>query len=330
MPYLLINQKPFEEVSFDQENELEQAVIKNKEFIFGPNIVYLDYKRRVGDKESVHIGIPDGFLFDFSNLNKPQLFFVEYELESHDLYDHIGAQIMKFYASFEQGKHELQVKLINIIKKDKSVKRQLEKLIQNSQFENLDALLNFVIYDQSVGIILIIDEQSEDLNALLRRLSEVPEVIVVKKYKAGNDIVYQYNPFREGVSEDYIAKNKSGKKLEDVDTIVCPARPEGFKHAFIDNNAWWAIRISPSLIPQLRYIAMYEVSPVRAVQWMGKIKQNGIQPYKNTGRYIVYLEGRKKIGPIKLDQGRVGVAPQAPRYTTYKKLSNAKKISNLW
>ena len=118
--------------------------------------------------------------------------------------------------------------------------------------------------------------------------------------------------------------------LKEIDTIVCAAREDGFKHAFLENDAWWAIRISPSIIPQLKYIAMYETIPISEIKWMAKIKENGIQSYKNTGKYIVSVEDKKKIGPIKLDKDIKGMAPQSPRYTTYEKLIKAKKISELW
>lgn len=103
MSYILIDNKTFEETAFENEDELERAVVNNKKYIFGDETVLIDIKRKVGLKNSKNTGIPDGFLIDFSNPNKPQLFFVEYELESHHLYEHIGPQIMRFYASFETG-----------------------------------------------------------------------------------------------------------------------------------------------------------------------------------------------------------------------------------
>ena len=118
--------------------------------------------------------------------------------------------------------------------------------------------------------------------------------------------------------------------IETVDTIVCAAREAGFKDAFLDKSAWWAIRISPSLIPQLKWIAMYESRPVQAIRWIGKIQENGIKPYKSTGKYIIAVEQKTQIDPIKLDSNKRGVAPQSPRYTTYAKLRNAKSLSDLW
>jgi len=54
-----------------------------------------------------------------------------------------------------------------------------------------------------------------------------------------------------------------------------------------------------------------------------------IEPYKDTGKYILYLKNKKTIKPIKLG-GKKGEAPQAPRYTTLKKLLNAKTVGELW
>jgi hypothetical protein len=139
--------------------------------------------------------------------------------------------------------------------------------------------------------------------------------------------VFQYTSFREGVGT--IAIGATDKNRE-FDTIVCPARADGFKHAFLENDSWWAIRISPSFIPQLKHIAMYETNPISQIRWIADIKQNGILPYKNSGKYIVYVENKKNIAAIKLDKGKKGIAPQAPRYTTHEKLTSAKRISDLW
>jgi hypothetical protein len=75
---------------------------------------------------------------------------------------------------------------------------------------------------------------------------------------------------------------------------------------------------------------MYETKPVSAIRWIAKIAENGIKPYKNTGKYIISVEEKTEIDPITLGSSKKGVAPQSPRYTTYEKLRSAKKISDLW
>jgi hypothetical protein len=333
MPSILIGNKSFEEVPFENEAELESAAIKHRRYILGDTCAYFDYKRRTGGRDSRNIGIPDGFLIDFSNSKKPQLFFVEYELESHRLYDHIGPQVMRFYASVESAQRDLRLKLSEIVKQDHQIRGELEEKMKETSFENVDSLLNYVIYDRNVGIILIIDEQTEDLNSLLRRFAEVPEVIVLKKFQKGKEFIYQYDPFRASVLEIENSSRlpRRRDRTEGVDTIVCAAREDGFKEAFLDKSAWWAIRLSPSLIPQLKWIAMYESKPVQAIRWIGKIQGNGIKPYKNTGKYIISVEKKSKVDPpIRLDANKRGVAPQSPRYTTHEKLKGAKHISDLW
>jgi hypothetical protein len=330
MAYLLINQKSFEEVSFENEAELERSVVSNKEFIFGTDTVLIDYKRKVGSRKSKNTGIPDGFLIDFGNSKNPRLFFIENELESHDLYEHIGPQIMRFYASFETSKRELYKKLTSIIKSDNKVKKQIETQIKKTDYDNIESSLNHIVYENRVGIIIIIDEQTEDLNSLLQRLQEKPEVIEIKKYQAGNQIVYQYTPFKEGITSGGEGKGKKLLTTKEVITIVCAAREDGFKHAFIDNDAWWAVRISPAVIPQLKYLAMYEVNPISKIRWVARIKEGGIKPYKNTGKYIIHIESKKKIKPIVLDKDIKGMALQSPRYTKKEKLDKAQKIGELW
>lgn len=330
MVYLLINKKPYEESPFENEAELERAVVENKKFIFGLDTILLDYKRKVGSQGSRNTGIPDGFLIDFNDTKNPKLFFIENELESHDLYEHIGPQIMRFYASFETSKRELYKKLNSIIKVDKKIKREFETQINRTDYENIESLLNHILYENQLGIIVVIDEQTEDLNSLLQRLQEKPEIIEIKKFQVNNQIVYQYNPFKEGLFQTKAKKGKVLLSMKEVDTIVCAAREDGFKHAFIDNDAWWAVRISPAVIPQLKYLAMYEVNPVSKIRWVATIKEGGIIPYKNTGKYIIHIETKKKIKPIVLDKDVKGMAPQSPRYTKKEKLDKAKKMGELW
>ena len=161
MTYLLVHNKTFEEAPFDVEAELENAVVNNKIHIFGNTSVLINYRRKTGIKNSKNTGVPDGFLIDFSDNKKPKLFFVEYELESHDLYGHIGQQIMRFYASFETGKRELHKKLIKIIKNDIGLGKEIDGNLQKTNFDNFDSLLNYLIFDSEVGIIVIIDEQDK-------------------------------------------------------------------------------------------------------------------------------------------------------------------------
>lgn len=113
------------------------------------------------------------------------------------------------------------------------------------------------------------------------------------------------------------------------DTIVVPAREEGFKRVFLGENCWYSIRIGENAIPRLKYIAAYQVAPISAVTHVAEVAD--IKPYQDSGKYIVKFKSpAQPITPIKLDPNDIGARPQSPRYTNYRKLKSAKKLSDLW
>jgi hypothetical protein len=69
------------------------------------------------------------------------------------------------------------------------------------------------------------------------------------------------------------------------DTVVVPARKEGFEREFLGNHQWYAIRISPAMKDRLQYIAAYQVAPVSAVTHIAEIER--IEPYQDTGKFKV-------------------------------------------
>jgi hypothetical protein len=119
------------------------------------------------------------------------------------------------------------------------------------------------------------------------------------------------------------AKARVPPHEREFDTIVCAAHEDGFNQVFLGKNCWYAIRISDRVIPKLRYIALYVTGEVKAITHYGRIK--AINPWKNTGKYIVRLAGKPKpIGPIRWG---AWVAIQSPRLTTFKKLRNASTLA---
>lgn len=136
-----------------------------------------------------------------------------------------------------------------------------------------------------------------------------------------------YEPMREEMKDIEMEKTKTGEAV-DFDMVVCAAFEDGFKHAYLENNAWWAIRLSQEAREKLRYLAIYEKAPIAHISHYSEIER--IELYKDTGKYILYLKNKKTVKPIKLGTGKKGEAPQAPRYTTLEKLLKAKTISELW
>ena len=116
----------------------------------------------------------------------------------------------------------------------------------------------------------------------------------------------------------------------DSDTIVVPARPDGFKAVFIGEDQWYAIRINAREIPKFKYIAAYQVAPISAITYIAEIKE--ILPYRDSGKYVVKFKDKATPleNPVKLQKGKLGSAPQGPRHTVYEKLINARHLHQLW
>lgn len=113
------------------------------------------------------------------------------------------------------------------------------------------------------------------------------------------------------------------------DTIVVPARLEGFRDVFLGQREWRAIRVRQARLPQLKYIAAYQVQPVSAVTHYAKVRH--LEPYGIEGKYKVVFDG----GAIPLERPiPFGNAPkgamQSPRYTTLAKLKAARTLADLF
>lgn len=114
------------------------------------------------------------------------------------------------------------------------------------------------------------------------------------------------------------------------DTIVIPAREDGFKRVFLGEDCWYAIRINAKEIKKFKYIVAYQVAPVSALTHIAEIKE--IVPYQSSGKYLVRFKRKAEPleKPIQLSAGKLGSQPQSPRYTTYKKILSSSKLDDLW
>lgn len=112
------------------------------------------------------------------------------------------------------------------------------------------------------------------------------------------------------------------------DTLIVPAQKEGFEQAFLGAHAWWAIRVAAKHRDHLKWIAAYQVTPVKAVTHIAPIER--FEPFGDEGKFKVVFAGP----PIELTNSiPFGNAPsgamQGVRYTTHDKLMNAKSVKDL-
>ena len=327
MVTLLIDKEKYDILGFDGEPDFEKAVIENSEALFGKETIYVDIKRRIGPSDSRNKGIPDGYLIDFSDSKNPQLYFVENELSTHDVYSHITEQVARFSTFSKTSPNQIRQKLIEHTKKDASLLDKIEQKLKQGPFRNLEELMIFLTERNEIKIVIVIDEETPDLDLSLDSFKKKPDVVILQRFIHNNKIVYYYQPMSDEIAE---IEDKPDYKKSDLnfDTIVCPAFEDGFQHAYVQNNAWWAIRISQKAREQLKYLAIYQKTPIGKIQNLAEIDK--IEAYKNSSKFIVYLKNKEKIGPIELDKGKKGIAPQGPRFTTYEKIKKVKLVSELW
>ena len=313
---------------YQLEKDFEQDVVANYRHIFGNDTVYIDIKKKIGDNI---VTIPDGYLLDFTFSNTPRLYIIENELSVHDAYKHIGTQLLKFAVSYKQSRLKIKQYILDYLSKSPTNMTFIESKASEMGYRNIDAMLESMIYRDTVDAIVIIDNSSAELENVLSHLSMKIDIIEFKAYEneAGNRL-YKFIPFNNEVKE-FVAARSGAKNVspEDIDTIVVPAQEEGFQSAFIESNAWWQIRISVSMLDKIKYIAAYRTAPVSAITHIAEVDR--IERYKDTNKYILYFkESAKAIPHIELDKDKKGVAPQASRYTNYARLMSATKLSEVF
>ncbi len=323
---------PFE---FEKESDFEKVVVELSEQIFGSESIYLDIKKKVrgGDITT----IPDGYVLDLADPMNPSLYVIENEIVSHDPFKHIGIQLLKFATSFDDGKQVIRNFLMEEISKNSTYLKKLENACSNSQHRNIDNFLDVAVFKKFKAIV-VIDEARPELHNVIEKINADISVIELKTFINSNkELIHLYDTIYDE-NEDEIPKNKNIKSYsaEDsakrrarrakCDTIVVPAREEGFNEVFIGQNKWHAIRIGAAMKDKIKYIAAYQRSPISSITYIAKVKD--IRPYQNTNKYEVIFDGTaQKIGPIKTKDSKM--APQCPVYVEHSKLQTATSVDEL-
>jgi hypothetical protein len=321
-------------VNYQNEADLENAIIQVQSVLFGSKRIYLDIKKKIGIKGDSR-NIPDGYLIDL-NGRKPRLYVVENELASHDPLRHVAVQLLEFSLSFASERRRIKTILFDALQRDPGAKLQCESYARIHNYRNLDHMLEEMVFDAPFAALVIIDEMSDRLQTVLaEKFRFGVEVLQVSRYaNADGDVMYQFEPFLAGVSEDLSAAavgDDPGRTIdvEEVDTIVVPAQSEGFQETFLGENRWHAIRIHGTMRPQIKHIAVYQIRPISAITHVAPV--SSIEPWGDSGKFVVnFAEPAEEIGPIKLvSKGRVK-ALQNIRYTTLERLQSALTLDDVW
>jgi hypothetical protein len=175
---LLYNNIEYKILEFSSEDDFEDEVKNNYKMIFGDNSVYIDLKKKLGNR------ICDGFVFD-KTLNR--LIIVENELCIHDLWGHIIPQIIGFFNAIKTDEVKMKLKYdINWGVTD-AEKLMLIESIDKSEFDII------VVIDKMIPEII---NQQKSINKLVSEFAKNNNIkIYFKELKifinVSNEKIYQ-------------------------------------------------------------------------------------------------------------------------------------------
>jgi hypothetical protein len=140
--------------------------------------------------------IPDGFLFDLTDVENPEFYLVEVELQKHDFYKHIFPQITKFFGFFRSptSQNDLVEKLFNIINADTVLKSEFRKYLGDKE------VFKFLkdICEDSQNILLVIDGEKEELPEIVNTYTDtwgkLVKILKVKKFTNENESLITVEP----------------------------------------------------------------------------------------------------------------------------------------
>lgn len=318
---------------YESEKLLEADVVALADHIFGASSLYLDIKKKMGNDI---VTIPDGYVVDLTEPDQPRLFVVENEIVGHDPFRHVGIQLLKFVTSFDEAKRAIRMFLMSSIQRDEKQLKRLNDACKKSSSPNVDNYLDRAVYSDFKGLV-VIDEARPELYRVLEKIRANISVLELKAFVADSgekmfafDTLYDDSEDAEEAelslkSKSDSPENRAARRERRArsDTVVVPAREEGFQQTFLGENSWDAIRIGAAMKDRIKHIAAYRVSPISAITHIADVKE--IRPYQDTGKYQLIFEApAHEIKPVKLKDG--STPPQGPFYVQMQKLLSAATI----
>ena len=186
---LIFKNTKFIKSPFDSEAELEQVVVDNYEYLFGPTSFYLP-KAKIKTADGVGT-IPDGFAID---IGQKKWYIVEAELMHHSVWNHIAPQVTKQILASQQviTKRTLIDLAVEQYQADSYTKEKFEEL--NIVAINVRQVVGDILEtDPIIGV--PIDGITNDLRDWARTLKYKVKLWVVSKFVELNkptNIVFEF------------------------------------------------------------------------------------------------------------------------------------------
>ena len=167
------------------------------------------------------------------------------------------------------------------------------------------------------------ESEKADMKIYLKEIYQILPLVGLRAFERPRPIIVDDNEIN-GLPTTVTTHGSS-----DLDTIIVPAREEGFNEVFLGKNAWYAIRISQVMLKKLKWIAAYQTAPVSAITHIAEIES--IVDYgEEVGKYKINF---RNTATQLAQQIPFGEAPpgsmQGPRYTTKGQFDRARTLADL-
>lgn len=165
---------------------------------------------------------------------------------------------------------------------------------------------------------MLTESEKADVRSFLNEMLRLMPVMGVHIFEVAKTVVVTAIKPTIGATKPFVV----------ADVLVVPAKADGFQSAFLDSNAWWAIRVGAKHRPNLKWIAAYQVLPVGAVTHIAEIDR--FEPYGDEGKYKVVFKGAAIALATPIPFGNaVSGAMQGPRYCSKQAFDAATTVADL-
>lgn len=329
---LLMDGVRYEEWAPTSHDELAQMIREHSKEIFGQESIYLDIRQKL--KGGSLAAIPDAYCLTFG----PDTFWViEVERSAPDPYSHIVNQLSRFINGLDSPQSQRELRDAVYSNMSQSDRERAQSRSGGAVHPWLEKLIN------QPSLIVITEKATDEIRRAVATLRITPRVYEFRTLcRQGVGMAVHQHLFQPMVPIPSAPPSKPSLPVPELepppppppgdtdDTIVVPAREDGFLETFLGENRWYAIRINKAKIPQIKYIACYRVSPVSAITHWAPVES--IQPWPDEpGRFVVNFAGKaEEIGPIKPTPDDKLRWLQGPAYTSHKKLQAAKSLDEVF
>jgi predicted transport protein len=158
VPVVILNDEVYNLYSYKLEEELEKLAIEHTAELFGKNTHFFNVKRKIVSKSGIG-STPDGYLVDLTN---DKFFIIEVELSSHDIVRHVMNQLSRFKMAMDNSEARYELA--------KFLASTTDTVKNRNKVSDMDYLARII--GKGVGIFIIIDSISEQLNEVVEYLAK--------------------------------------------------------------------------------------------------------------------------------------------------------------